>query len=152
MSDLYSPKSMEKSMKLIPMTLGICMTAHLFAAKVELVTPPVLKEASIDQRFACTRPMREGKFNISAEEVNGKAVIHCYGHGGSGCTTLFGSVERSIELYEKEFGKRPKTPIRVIGSGIIGLTTAIELTRRGYEVAGITAKELYDLPSWKNAG
>jgi D-amino-acid oxidase len=139
-------------MKLIPIILGICLTANLFASKVELLTPPILQEISIDQKFACTRPMREGKFNISTEEVNGKRIVHCYGHGGSGCTTLFGSVERSIELYEKEFGKRPKAPIRVVGSGIIGLTTAIELTRRGYEVAGITAKELYNLPSWKNAG
>jgi D-amino-acid oxidase len=137
-------------MKLI--CLSLFLTASLCADRVEVLTPPRIEEASIDQRIACTRPMREGKFNISSEEKDGKILVHCYGHGGSGCTTVFGSVERAIELYEAQLGDRPSSPIRVIGGGIIGLTAAIELTRKGYEVTGITAKELYNIPSWKNAG
>lgn len=121
-------------------------------ATVEHLTPPVISEFSIDQKIACTRPMREGKFNISAEKKEGKVLVHCYGHGGSGCTTNWGSVFRAIELFEEQFPKETKQPIRVVGVGIIGLTTAIELTRRGYHVTGITASELYDIPSWKNAG
>jgi len=34
----------------------------------------------------------------------------------------------------------------------MGLTTAIELKRRGYQVAGISTKSLYDIPSWRAAG
>ena len=95
--------------------------------------------------------MRQGKFNISVEEQDGKTFIHCYGHGGSGCTTSFGSVRQAIDLYEQQM-KGPKVPIRVVGAGVIGLTAVNELILRGYEVTGITARELYDTPSWKNAG
>jgi|GEM_PF-1516541 D-amino-acid oxidase len=121
--------------------------------KVEYLTPPIITGKTIDQKIACTRPMREGRFNISAEQKEGKVLVHCYGHGGSGCTTSWGSVFKAIELYEaKTAFQSVKEPIRVIGCGIIGLTAAIELHRRGYEVAGITASELYEIPSWKNAG
>ena len=34
----------------------------------------------------------------------------------------------------------------------MGLTIAIELSRLGYKVAGITTKDLYDCPSWRAAG
>lgn len=143
-------------MKLIQKALltPVCLffSTALFAERVEHLSPPIINDSTIDQHIACTRPMREGKFNISAEEKNGKILVHCYGHGGSGCTTSFGSVKRAIELFEERLGDRPKTPIRVIGKGYIGMTAAIELALRGYQVAGITAKEDYNIPSWKNAG
>lgn len=105
-----------------------------FEEKVEKLTPPIITDASIDQKLVCTRPMREGKFNISTERKEEKIVVHCYGHGGSGCTTSWGSVFKAIELYEEQFGSELKQPIRVVGCGIIGLTAAIELTRKGYQV------------------
>jgi hypothetical protein len=131
--------------------LSLMLATSLFSEKVEHLVPPLLEDSTIDEKIVCTRPMREGKFNISAEQKNNKILVHCYGHGGSGCTTSFGSVRRAIEIYEEQFAGS-KVPIRVVGGGIIGLTAAIELTLKGYEVAGITAKELYDIPSWKNAG
>lgn len=144
-------------MKLTTYVLAIClMTMNLQAEnknKVEYLTPPILNTGTIDQKISCTRPMREGKFNISTENKDGKVLVHCYGHGGSGCTTSWGSVFKAIDLFEQEnpnFDK--KSPIRVIGCGIIGLTAAIELSRKGYTVSGITASELYEIPSWKNAG
>ncbi len=134
-------------------SICLCLTSTLvFAEKIELLSPPIIDAASIDDKISCTRPMREGKFNISAEEKEGKILVHCYGHGGSGCTTSFGSVKKAISLLEEQLGDRPKAPVRVIGGGIIGLTAAIELSLKGYEVTGITAKELYEIPSWKNAG
>lgn len=136
----------------LSMSLGLFFTVGINAQTIEHLSPPVINETTIDQKVACTRPMREGRFNISAEEKDGKTLVHCYGHGGSGCTTSFGSVERAIELYQATPGYNPKTPIRVIGTGIIGLTAAIELSLKGYEVSGITTRELYDIPSWKNAG
>ena len=56
-------------------------------------------------------------------------------------------MQRAIELFEEQFPESRKVPVRVIGGGIIGLTMAIELSLKGYEVTGITAKELYDIPS-----
>lgn len=120
--------------------------------RVEYLTPPIITNATIDQKIACTRPMREGKFNISVEQKEGKVLVHCYGHGGSGCTTSWGSVFKAIEIFEAQNVLSSKEPIRVLGCGIIGLTAAIELHRKGYNVAGITARELYEIPSWKNAG
>ncbi len=143
---------MKNMHKAICVSISFLFSSALLADNVEFLAPPVINASTIEKKVVCTRPMREGKFNISAEKKNDKVLVHCYGHGGSGCTTSFGSVRRAIDLYEQQFPENLSAPIRVIGSGIIGLTTAIELSLRGYEVTGIRAKELYDIPSWKNAG
>lgn len=128
-------------------------TCTLFANEpfVERLTPPQITSATISEEIVCTRPVREGKFNISAQKLEDKTIINCYGHGGSGWTTLFGSVSKALEIYE-EMNPSKEVAIRVVGSGCMGLTTAIELTRRGYHVTGIYTKSLYDLPSWRAAG
>jgi hypothetical protein len=119
--------------------------------KIVKLTPPQISNETILEKIVCTRPMREGKFNISLEQGASKTVVNCYGHGGSGWTTLFGSVNRAIELFQKA-NPNKTTPIRIIGSGCMGLTAAIELSRLGYQVAGISTKDLYKIPSWKAAG
>jgi D-amino-acid oxidase len=115
------------------------------------LTPPQISKETILEQIVCTRPMREGKFNISLEQTGRKTIVHCYGHGGSGWTTLFGSVNKAIELFQKSKPNQ-NVQIRVIGSGCMGLTTAIELSRLGYQVAGISTKNLYENPSWRAAG
>ena len=120
-------------------------------AAVEKLTPPSITGETIDQRITCIRPMREGKFNISVEDIEEKIVVHCYGHGGSGCTTSFGSVARAIDLFTQKYPNKKGSHVRVLGAGIIGLTAAVELARLGYSVR-ITAEEIYDIPSFKNAG
>lgn len=131
-------------------------STSLFANQPSIVqlTPPILNPETISQEVVCTRPMREGKFQISIEKTEApvsQTIVHCYGHGGSGWTTLFGSVNEAIALYESTHPSK-ETPIRVLGSGCMGLTTAIELARLDYKVEGITAKDLYNIPSWKAAG
>lgn len=121
--------------------------------RVERLAPPKLEEETIASKVACVRPMREGTFNISAQDVGQKYVVHCYGHGGCGWTTFMGSVERAIELLKMRFPSPSMTPpIRVIGTGCMGLCSAIELTRQGYAVSGITTYQMYDIPSWNAAG
>src|SRR5580692_9337980 len=93
---------------------NLLFCAFLNAQTIEHLTPPLLTDLTIDEKIACTRPMREGKFNISAEEKNGKVIVHCYGHGGSGCTTSFGSVRRAIEIFAEQFPEYNNAPIRVI--------------------------------------
>jgi D-amino-acid oxidase len=114
------------------------------------LTPPIINGDNIQKKIACTRPMRQNKFNISIQNHDLKTIVHCYGHGGYGWTTLFGTVNHAIELFEATSPSK-KTPIRVLGSGCIGLTVAAELTRLGYYVEGVYAKSIYDTPSW-NAG
>ncbi len=124
-------------------------------ANVVKLLPPLLKPSTLLQKIICTRPMRVGQFNISAAlSVKNKAaqqVVHCYGHGGAGYTTLFGSVNHALNIFESTHPDK-KIPIRVVGNGCVGRTMAIELYRRGYKVTGITAQESIDLPSWKAAG
>lgn len=120
-------------------------------SKVVYLTPPVISPKTIAQKIVCTRPMREGRFQICVETIGNKTVVHCYGHGGSGWTTLFGSVNQAIRLFERQHPDK-SVPIRVIGSGCMGLTVAVELSRLGYCVNGIFSKDLYDIASWRAAG
>lgn len=124
-------------------------TAHSIAKVVKLI-PPEITDTTIDEEIVCTRPMRDGKFNISLESVDGQIRVHCYGHGGSGWTTLFGSVKKAIGLFEKA-DKDKDVLIRVIGSGCMGLTMAIELKILGHDVS-ISTKSKYDIASWRAAG
>lgn len=116
--------------------------------KIVKLQPPVISPATVLKEIACTRPMRNGKINISKQEIEEKTVVNCYGHGGSGWTTLFGSVNEAITLLD-EADKR--TPIRIIGAGCMGLTIAAELARKGFHVSGITTKAQYNLASWQAA-
>ncbi len=119
--------------------------------KIIQLVPPKIATETISETLVGTRPVRNGKFNISMQHNHGKTIVNCYGHGGSGWTTLFGSIDKAIKLF-KATNPKTSTPIRVIGSGCMGLTAAIELARQGYRVAGISTKSLYDMPSWKAAG
>lgn len=130
---------------------SLAMPAVIGFANVVHLTPPVFNQNTIVSEIACNRPMRIGKFNISTGIVGDKTIVNCLGHGGSGWTTLFGSVHRAIQLFE-ETNPSKETPIRVLGTGCMGLLSAIELHRLGYNVRGITTKELYDIPSWRATG
>lgn len=134
------------------LTLTLC-TSLLAAEERPVVhlTPPIIAPETIAEQIACTRPMRNGKFNISLDEREDKTIIHCYGHGGCGWTTLFGSVQKAIDLFLSTNPSKD-VPIRVLGAGCMGLTTAIELTRLGYQVVNITTKETINIPSWQAAG
>jgi D-amino-acid oxidase len=151
-------RACEKIMK----TLFIATILHMsliFAGQeptVVKLVPPVLNESTVLKKVTCTRPKRAGRFNISTDtfqgQTNVKEIVNCYGHGGAGWTTLFGSVGKAIRLFQSEHPLSQQKPIRVIGSGCMGLTAAIELMQQGYQVSGISTKEIYDLCSWRAAG
>src|SRR5687768_1410444 len=64
-----------------------------------LTLPPVL--ASWDRIIRTTvglRPHRPAGFNVSAEKLDDKAVIHNYGHGGAGHSLGWGSGLLAAEL------------------------------------------------------
>lgn len=139
--------------------LGILMTYHAFnvadEAQIVKLIPPTLTTETILQEIVCQRPVRDAGVNISLETIanngNKKIIVNCYGHGGSGWVTLFGSVQKAIELFERE-GTSKENSIKIVGSGCMGLTLAIELSRLGYHVAGITTDNLYNGASWKASG
>lgn len=141
---------MQKTLTLLLTTFSLYSSLVAEDTVVHL-TPPRIAPETIAEEIACTRPMRDGKFNISLDPREDKTIIHCYGHGGCGWTTLFGSVQKAIDLFLSTNPSK-EVPIRVLGSGCMGLTLSIELTKLGYHISNITTKEIINIPSWQAAG
>ncbi len=90
-------------------------------------------EASWDRVIRTTvglRPHRPSGFVLRAQKLDAKTVIHNYGHGGAGHSIGWGTAELAAEI-AMEHGDRHAA---VIGCGIVGLTTARQLQRRGFDV------------------
>jgi D-amino-acid oxidase len=83
------------------------------------------------------RPYRPDGFVVRAERIGEKVVVHDYGHGGSGMTLCWGTAQMAIELALYNLGREAA----VIGCGVIGLTTARLLQRRGVKVTIYTKDE-----------
>ncbi len=120
------------------------------SAKIVKLVPPIISSETIQENIVCVRPTREGEFDISLQKQDLHTIVNCCGQGGSGYTTLFGSVQKAMKLFTDTKPSKA-LPVRVIGSGCMGLAMAIELKRAGYQVE-ISTKEQIDLPSWKAAG
>jgi D-amino-acid oxidase len=84
------------------------------------------------------RPFRESGFLLRADRLDEKTVIHNYGHGGAGMSLSWGTGSLAADLAMPHADRRAA----VIGCGIVGLTTARQLQRRGFEVTIYAA----DLP------
>ena len=90
-------------------------------------------EASWDRVIRTTvglRPHRDAGFVVRAEQMDEKCVIHNYGHGGAGMSLSWGTGLLATELALAQPARRAA----VIGCGIVGLTTARQLQRRGFDV------------------
>jgi glycine/D-amino acid oxidase-like deaminating enzyme len=100
----------------------------------------VLVRAHTDRLFdikVCIRPFRTKGPNLDVEQIGDAMVVHNYGHGGSGWSLSWGSADMAVQ---KAMSRSPKQ-IAVIGSGIIGLTSAITAQRAGAQVT-IYTREL----------
>lgn len=76
------------------------------------------------------RPHRPSGFVVRAERLNDKMLVHNYGHGGAGMSLSWGTASLAADLALSQENRRAA----VIGCGIVGLTTARMLQRRGFEV------------------
>lgn len=108
----------------------------------------------------CRRPYREGGLRLEAErQPDGRCLIHCYGHGGSGWTLAPGCGKRILELALRHFEgvESPSRDVTILGGGVIGLFAAYALSeyreRNPGQIGTITvvAERLEDLTS-HNAG
>lgn len=76
------------------------------------------------------RPYRASGFVVRAEALGTKRLVHNYGHGGAGITLSWGTSRLAVDL-----GLPGHTgPVAVIGSGIVGLTTARLVQEAGFAV------------------
>lgn len=76
------------------------------------------------------RPYRPQGYALFAERVGRKTVVHNYGHGGAGVTMSWGCAAQAAHL-AAEVGRDTAA---VLGGGVMGLSTALALARRGMEV------------------
>jgi len=76
------------------------------------------------------RPHRDAGFVLRDERLDEKTIIHNYGHGGAGYSLSWGTGALAAELALAH----PERRAAVIGCGIVGLTAARQLQRRGFDV------------------
>ncbi len=77
------------------------------------------------------RPYRESGFVIRAEQLDDKTVIHNFGHGGAGMSLSWGTASLAADLALAHADRRAA----VIGCGVVGLSSARMLQRRGFDVS-----------------
>lgn len=103
------------------------------------IIPIRADEDRIFRVTVCLRPFRAAGPRLEVERVGEKAVIHNYGHGGSGWSLSWGYAQRVAQM-AREAGQGDNE-VAVVGAGALGLTSAIMLQRAGKKVT-IYAKEL----------
>jgi glycine/D-amino acid oxidase-like deaminating enzyme len=85
---------------------------------------------------AGVRPHRTGGIRLSLTRLQDgpKFLIHNYGHSGAGITLAWGCAAVVVDYVETVLnlrrGSTTRTAVAILGSGVIGLTTATELRRR----------------------
>ena len=109
------------------------------AGRVQATAPPrplvrlPVVNASWDRIIRTTiglRPFRPSGFVLKADKLDGKTLIHNYGHGGSGMSLSWGTASMATDLALAHTERRAA----VLGSGVVGLTSARELQRHGFAV------------------
>ncbi len=106
------------------------------AGAAATIRPPqhlVPVRASWDRVIRTTvglRPHRDPGFVLKADKLNDKLLIHNYGHGGAGMSLAWGTGLMAAELATEHQAR----DVAVIGCGSVGLTSARQLQRRGFDV------------------
>jgi glycine/D-amino acid oxidase-like deaminating enzyme len=77
------------------------------------------------------RPFRESGFVVRLDRLDDRTLVHNYGHGGAGMSTSWGTASLAADLAMSH----PDRRAAVIGCGVVGLTTARTLQRRGFDVS-----------------
>ena len=113
--------------------LGGCVTrtAGLTGPSRARLTLPTVR-ASWDRVIRTTvglRPHRPSGFVLKTDRLDAKTLIHNYGHGGSGMSLSWGTGSVAADYALEQESRRAA----VIGCGAVGLTTARQLQRRGFE-------------------
>ena len=84
------------------------------------------------------RPYRPAGFRVESERLDDTLVVHNYGHGGGGLSLGWGSSALAV----REVAGQSPGKVAVLGSGIMGLTTARLLQDAGWSVT-IYTRDVY---------
>jgi glycine/D-amino acid oxidase-like deaminating enzyme len=134
--------------------LGMAACAPRSAARAAVTAPtprrPMvhlpLVRVSADRVIRQTvglRPHRPSGFVLKSATLDHKTVIHNYGHGGSGMSLSWGTATMAADMALAH----PERRAAVLGSGVVGLTTARQLQRRGFAVTIYAANVPPDVTS-----
>jgi len=90
----------------------------------------LVDESRVIRTVAGLRPYRRSGFVVRAEALGTKRLVHNYGHGGAGITLSWGSSRLATELGLQGHAG----PVAVLGSGVMGLSTARLVQEAGFPV------------------
>src|SRR5262252_188003 len=128
------------SLAVLGLGSGACAPVRNAPVNAPAALPPrrrvdlPLIEASWDRVIRTTvglRPHRDAGFVLRADKLDSKMLIHNYGHGGSGMSLSWGTGSIAAEMALQQEQRRAA----VIGCGVVGLTSARQLQRRGFDVS-----------------
>jgi len=111
-----------------------CATRVLRPSRPAFTLAPI--RASWDRVIRTTvglRPHRPSGFVLRVEKFDSKTVIHNYGHGGAGLSLSWGTGAMAAD-FAVEAAQSNRRAAAVLGSGAVGLATARQLQRRGFDV------------------
>jgi D-amino-acid oxidase len=115
--------------------LGGCATVRVADEGCAPLPPVAVDESRIVRTVAGLRPYRASGFVVRRETLGDKALVHNYGHGGAGITLSWGSSRLAADVGLQGHAG----PVAVIGSGVMGLTTARLVQEAGLPVTIYTA-------------
>ncbi|MBN8827509.1 MAG: FAD-dependent oxidoreductase [Sphingobacteriia bacterium] len=120
--------------------------------EIRYINPPRLEVENIGDNILCYRPKRRGEPRINIIELDNKIILNNYGQGGAGWTIAPGAANYLVNSFIDKYPNVKKNePIAVIGAGVKGLFTTIELLENGFKNIIIYAEEFDNLAS-HNAG
>lgn len=117
------------------------------ARSVRKLQPVVVSLDRVTRTTVGLRPYRTSGFVLRAEGVDRQTIVHNYGHGGGGMSLSWGCALLARDLALATTKRRAA----VIGSGVIGLSTARVLQDAGFDVT-IYARDLPPLTTSNMSG
>src|SRR5438445_9699920 len=94
------------------------------------LAPVIADQNRVIRTMAGLRPYRRSGFVVRADQLGEKRLVHNYGHGGAGITLSWGTSKLATELGLQGHSG----PVAVLGSGVVGLSTARLVQEAGFAV------------------
>lgn len=103
--------------------------------RVIKLVAPVLTEDRIIGLKSGLRPFRKGGVRLEEETIGNKSIFHNYGHGAGGVSVGYGYCTLAFNKFSSKYHDCPQSKdVAIIGSGYMGLFTALLLRENGYTV------------------